>query len=118
MIPLLIALAVIILAICALAPCLQDDELDAQDLASLAGGRHSPSGDSPAVVCAWCARTIRDGAQPPSHGMCPACYAKCRADIRATVPPGAPIPPDRWAPPPPTSHAHASQPEAHHAIRA
>lgn len=25
------------------------------------------------VVCAWCGRVLREGAEPTSHGMCAAC---------------------------------------------
>ena len=28
------------------------------------------------VVCAWCQAVLTDGAEPASHGICPACEAK------------------------------------------
>jgi hypothetical protein len=28
------------------------------------------------IDCAWCKTTIRDGVEPVSHGVCPACKAK------------------------------------------
>jgi hypothetical protein len=27
------------------------------------------------TVCAWCQRILREGAEPTSHGICPACRA-------------------------------------------
>lgn len=32
------------------------------------------------LVCSWCDVVIREGAEPESHGICPACADKMRED--------------------------------------
>jgi hypothetical protein len=32
------------------------------------------------VVCAWCRKTIRDGSEPVTHGICEGCYVAVKAD--------------------------------------
>lgn len=39
------------------------------------------------VLCAWCGTTLREGSEPPSHGICRACHA-----IYFPPKPGAPWP--------------------------
>lgn len=31
------------------------------------------------LICAWCGCVMRDGKEPASHGICPACLAKVKA---------------------------------------
>jgi len=28
------------------------------------------------VICAWCGKILREGAEPASHGICPECRTK------------------------------------------
>lgn len=37
----------------------------------------------PAVVCAWCSRTVREGAEPVSHGICEDCKESLSARVYA-----------------------------------
>lgn len=33
------------------------------------------------VACAWCGKTLREGAQPVSHGICEVCRAQYFPDL-------------------------------------
>lgn len=35
----------------------------------------------PRLVCAWCARELRPGPEPTSHGICEACQAQALAQV-------------------------------------
>ena len=45
-----------------------------------AGRGHVWRADPLRIDCAWCSRMIREGAEPTSHGICPACAAKMREE--------------------------------------
>ena len=32
-------------------------------------------------VCAWCTKVLREGEEPISHDICPACYAKVKEHV-------------------------------------
>ena len=36
--------------------------------------------DDPIVVCYACGLVVREGAEPPSHGLCPACLPRVQAE--------------------------------------
>ncbi len=46
--------------------------MNIRDAASDTGPGETPA----AVVCAWCKTVLREGSQPPSHGICGNCLAE------------------------------------------
>ena len=47
------------------------------------------------AVCSWCKQVMREGAEPVTHGICPACDAKLRAEngLPARAPKSSGLPP-------------------------
>ena len=37
------------------------------------------------VICSWCQAIIKPGGDPPTHGICPACFDEAVRPLRAEL---------------------------------